>query len=431
MFILRLLLIGIIVYLPNAQLFNVEFTVKGLNIINAMFLLALLTMLAMGLKAKTPPPLKGVFGFFFAMLLYAFLVGVLQDASQIAEDLTVLKNSVFYMLLFFLFYHAARDLRTVRLLFVTLLVVTMLSALQGLEQALAYGLTTFNEARRVSAPFGWEPANANRAAIYFSIFLPLFAAAALFWKSRPKLRLLAAGCFAFGTFIVFYTYSRQAYAILAFLALMLALRRSKWIVLAMVVVVLNYQVWAPETVVARMESTVQKDEWEAARSGERFDESTASRFLLWSGAAEMMLDRPWGSGLNHFKREIGAYVPSYSNMDAHNYYVLIAAEAGPLGLLATGALILGLLRLARRVREADTSDVSRVIGEGYQMAVVAVILGSLYGSRFLDHDVMGNFWVLTALVARYLTLKQEGAALPAAQPARSARAALRRPMPAA
>lgn len=415
---LRLLLAAIIVYLPNQQLFRVEFAVKGLNIINMMFLLAVMLVWALKTRAPTPAPLKGTFYFFFAVLVWAFLVGVASDASEWVNDLTVLKNSIFYMLLFFLFYHAACDMKTVRFLVAVILFVTFFASVQGLRQALDYGITVYNETRRVSAPFGWSYTNANRAAIFFVIFLPLFGSIAFFYKSRPLVRLVAAGCLALGAFVVFFTYSRQAYFILALLAFLLAARKSLLVAAMIVVAVLTFESWAPESAVARVQMTAQ-DPYEppSASSGSdpdaeaAYDESTESRLVIWEGAAQMISERPWGIGLNHFKREIGTHVPRYRNMDAHNFYVLITAEAGLLGPVATLALILGLLRLGRRVEKLDAGDESKLLGVGFTMSVVAVILGNVYGSRFLDGDVMGNFWILAGLVARYHSLvKEEGRA---------------------
>lgn len=433
MLLLRLLLIAIIVYLPNHQQFGFEFTVKGLNVINMLFLMALLFTLALGVRAKTPAPLKRELLFFFGMLCWAFLVGVMRDASQWVDDLTVLKNGIFYMSLFFLFYHAVQDLKTVRQLFFVIMLVTFLASVMGLRQAMEYGLTVYNESQRVSAPFGWEVSNANRSAIFFAIFLPLFATIALFWKSRPMLRLVALGCFGLGAFVVFFTYSRQAYVILALLVMMLALRRNLIVSVLIGVAVLNYQVWAPDTAVTRLQMTAQGAGGDSGYvEPTQYDESTMSRIVLWKGAAEMLAERPWGNGLNHFKTEIGNYIPQYAGKDAHNFYVLITAEAGPLGALATLLLIVGLLRLGKRVRTVDDSDMSRVLGIGYTMSVFAVILGNVYGSRFLDHDVMGNFWILTALMARYHSLVRESAAAAVTPAVATARQVpgLRRPIPA-
>lgn len=408
--VLRLLLAALIIYVPNQALFKIEFTIKGLNVINVMFLLCLLLMMVLKVRARTPVPLKGVFYFFFAMLVWGFLAGVAQDSSEWVNDLTMLKNSIFYMLLYFLFYHAVQDQRTMRFLLATVLFVTFVASVQGLRQALDYGIAVYNETRRVSAPFGWSYTNANRSAVFFVIFIPLFGSIALFYRSKPLYRLVALGCVALGAFVVFFTYSRQAYFILAVIALLLALRRSLFVTALIVVALLTFESWAPESAVARIKMTSQSEESGAVPSADgeqQYDESTESRFLIWEGAAQLIAERPWGVGLNHFKREIGAYAPTFRNMDAHNFYVLITTEAGLIGPVATLALLFGLYRLARRIKRLDQTDESQALGTGFMMSVLAVAMGNIYGSRFLDGDVMGNFWILAGLSARYYTLSLE------------------------
>lgn len=129
--------------------------------------------------------------------------------------------------------------------------------------------------------------------------------------------------------------------------------------------------------------------------------------MLWEGAGQLILSRPWGIGFNHFKREIGPYVPAFlAGKDAHNFFVLITTEAGVIAPFAMLWLLASLALLARRVLRIDDSDESRVLGTSLLMAIPAVILGNVYGSRFLDGEVMVNFWVLAALCARYAVLKE-------------------------
>ena len=178
----------------------------------------------------------------------------------------------------------------------------------------------------------------------------------------------------------------------------------------------------PQAAIERVESTQQGDEFDAAadESG-GYDVSTASRLVIWEGAWQLIQARPWGIGLNHFKREIGQVVPQYKGKDAHNFYVLITTEAGVVAPVVLLLLLIGLYRLGRSVEKLDDSEESKVLGVGFSMTVVAVALGNMYGSRFLDGDVMANFWIFSGIVARYRTLLVEARAV---QPARDDAAAL-------
>lgn len=407
--LLQMLLIGMIIYIPNQTQFPVEFSVNGLNIINVLFLWTWLLLSLRGIRSKEPAPLRGPLIFMFIVLALSFVVGQFYDASMLLEDATALKNMVFFMLLYFLYYRAVQDLATVRLLFAVILFVTFVASVQGLRQALDYGISSYNETRRVSAPFGWGVSNANRAAIFFVIFLPLFGAVGLFYKGHAWVRTVSFACLALGVFVVFFTYSRQSYFILAALALALTFKKNWFIAIVIALVLVNFESWAPETVVARIQSTEQEASTpppEGAGEG-KYDESTESRFVIWTAAGELIAERPWGIGLNHFKREIGRFAPRYAGMDAHNNYVLITTEAGFLGSVALLVLIFSLFRLGLRATKASPAIESRVVGVGFTLSVTAVAMGNIYGSRFFDGDVMGNFWILAALVARHEQLQRQ------------------------
>ena len=105
---------------------------------------------------QTPTPLKGRFLLFFALLLWAYCIGQAYDSSEWVIDLTELKNNLFYMLLFFLFYAAVSDVKTVRILIATLLFISFYAVYLGTRQALDYGIGSYNETRRVAAPFSWS-----------------------------------------------------------------------------------------------------------------------------------------------------------------------------------------------------------------------------------------------------------------------------------
>lgn len=404
------LLAAFLFYLPNQAQLGSSIGVRGLNIANIIFLIILIALFRRKAPSAGPAPMKGALMFFFGVLSWALVVGMASDSTTWVDDITVFKNCVFYVLLYFLFFHAVRDLKTIRLLFLTILFVTFTSAVLGFRQALDYGIGAFNETRRVAAPFGWGYFAANRSAIFFCISFPILLSAGLMLKSHKWLRLASLFTAALVVFVVFHTYSRQAYAILAVVALLLTLRRNLLLAGVIVAALLSYEVWVPESVVERIQMTKAEPEVKPTSPGEeeqQYDVSTESRFTLWEGAGELILSRPWGIGFNHFKREIGAHVPAYlAGKDAHNFFVLITTEAGVVAPFAMIALLAGFAMLAWRALRQDDSEESRVLGTSLMMTIPVVILGNVYGSRFLDGEVMVNFWVLAALCAKYAVLKE-------------------------
>jgi hypothetical protein len=163
--------------------------------------------------------------------------------------------------------------------------------------------------------------------------------------------------------------------------------------------------------------------------------------VIYSSFRDLLIiqDNPWGIGLNRFKQEIKNYTPYKQGKDAHNQYVLIATEAGVQGLLAYLLLLQGMYSmgrsLARSVQNEEEKILGRVckltmdprhssirlfrkaasellckhaLGVGYISAFISMVLGGMYGSPLFFGEIMGNFWALTALVARYQSLVAEG-----------------------
>jgi O-Antigen ligase len=396
----NILLAIIIVYLPYQLHFPIVFDLKGINFINLLFFFALLPVLMRKEKSQTPTPIKWNFFALFGLLFMAFLVAQARDGSRFADDLTTLKAYIFYPLFYFLYFAAVRDVKTIRFLMLTMLFVTAVISLQTMRQGIDYGFGEYSHSKRAAGPFGKDFRGSNAAAAYFVIFVPLFVAAFLQYRLKLYERVIVAGAIFLGVFATFVTYSRQAYIILSAVFFLHAMRRSIVIAILIVLFVSSYEVWAPATVITRIQMTEMTDE-----SGEKVvDESTASRFLLWEGGMQMLGDNPLGVGLAHFPVEIGKYVPEYSNFDPHNGFVLITAEAGFLAVPILLFLFGGLFALGWRLSRFKKIEDARFLGGAYMVAVVGVIASNLFGSRLFNGEIMGNFWILSALVARYLMI---------------------------
>ncbi|MBW4049170.1 MAG: hypothetical protein HIU89_14955 [Proteobacteria bacterium] len=404
---LRLLLLFTVFYIPNQAHFP-DFHIAGVNITNVLMALIFILVLRNRDKAPTPAPLKKSFGFFFLVLFWGFVVGRAHGGTRLFADLQDLKNSVLYMLLFFLAYHAVRDRNTMRLLLLAILFTTFIDIYLGLRQAQDYGFD-FNVSRRVAAPFSWDPADANRSSAYYTLYLTLMAVVALYGRNIARsLRWGLLLIVAFGIFVDFFTYSRQSYGILAVLALLLAFRRHIALGLVVVAALLAYKAWLPDPVVARIDSAVavQTMPGVVARgtSTQQLAKASDQRFLIWSAAGKLIEGAPWGIGLNHFTRDIGRYAPAAAFQDANNYYVLCATEDGVLAPVAMLVLLWGLYRLGRSVRKLDDSPESQVYGLGLELCTLVIVLVNLYGSRFVDGNLMSNFWIFAGFTARYRSI---------------------------
>ena len=391
-----------IVYLPYEAHYAWVLDVKGLNALNVIYVVLLVVIFMRKERAPAPTPLKPHLLFFFAALAIAFVIGESYDSSTMGDDLTVLKNMILYGSLYFLYYHGARDERAIRVMYGAILLTLFLISLQGVRQALDYGIANFNPNRRITGPFANGTVfGANMAAGYFIMMLPVALVTLIMARKHPFWRLGSALCIGLGSFATFYTYSRQAYFALAALFLLIGVRRSAVFAIVLLILGASYDQWLPASVLQRIDMTEQvTDNGEA-----KLDGSTESRFLLWQGGMALFAERPWGIGLGQWKRNIGGHVPAaYKGFDAHNGFVLTMTECGVLGIAAFLILLGGMWRLARRIEKLP-DDESRLYGSALGMAVIGVVCANLFGSRISNGEVMANFWALAGVCARHYMMK--------------------------
>jgi O-antigen ligase len=124
----------------------------------------------------------------------------------------------------------------------------------------------------------------------------------------------------------------------------------------------------------------------------------------------MLKEHPLGVGLFRFRDNIGNY-SKYKHIDAHNFYVLTAAEMGPQGLVCLIILLVGMVRLGGFLRRnAPKDDPERTaLALGFSVMTICVMLGNIYGSPFLEGAIMGPYWAMAGLLERYMQFKpQEG-----------------------
>lgn len=415
---LRLMLALTIVLTPNLLYFPPNAGIPGLNPANLLMILLLLT-LVFAHPRIAPTETRGVLTApllcWFATLVIAFIVARATTSMSLLDDLVHLKNIVFYPLLYFVYRHCRQDLKVTRQLIYLTMAVAVAAGIDAAIDGLSFDITRYSDAQRTAGPFG-DKNSANRAGVFYAMFLPLLFAMAIFQRDNARWRLAAiAGCVIL-VFAIMVTFSRQSYLI-ALVALALLLVR-RHLILAVLIVMLAIPAAAllPEAVVERVVATEQYDTVGDAQ----LDDSTESRFSIWAGAWKMWKAHPGGVGLRRFQAYIGEYSEHHAR-DAHSIYVLTLAESGPLGVAALLWLLWRLLRLALAVRQSGGEpDVeAKALGIGFTVAILAMALGNVYGTPFLDGLVMGNFWILCGLLEHYTYLKRHSAVAVEATPTMS------------
>lgn len=392
---MRLLFAIPIVLLPNTAHLPANVAVAG-------SLAALVIALLLGQRdpphlarpGYLTPPMTGL----FLVMLVGYAIAQWNDVSSAGRDLRDAKVAALYPLFYIAYRRSGLDVKATRQLIVLVMIVAAVAGIEAVGQGLKFNLAEYASSQRATGPFGDINA-ANRAGVFFAMFLPMFVASAMQPNHRKFVRWLAVAGGAILATAILFTFSRQSYliAVLGILLLLLLRRSTLLVALAVLLIAISASV-LPDSVIQRMQDTRQVD----ATGAVVFDDSTTSRFEIWKGALGMFADHPGGVGLGRFPEYIGNY-SNHPNRDAHNGFLLMLAECGALGLAMMLWLFWRTWRLARRLRRSAGSEQpeARALALGFTVTVISMALGNVYGSPFLDGLVMYNFWILCGLIERY------------------------------
>lgn len=286
----------------------------------------------------------------------------------------------------------------------------LLVALHAVREGFDYG-----PLKRIPGLLG-QP---NETAAFLAIYAPLALGVGLgLLRGLPRLAVLGGVPLA-GWALVF-TESRGAF--LAYpLTIVLALALTRHKTLAGVAAATVLLVWIfpdalPERVATRFESTVLDDVSDVPFE-DTLEASAAHRVTNWKAALAAMASQPLGLGFGAFKDRIGAYggVPG---LDAHNLFLLVGAEFGPLGVVIVATLFATMLTGAWKARRAP-EPFTRTLGSAVFATVAGAVVVNLFGSRLMQDQPSTYLWVLTAITARAAGLHASTARAPVPGAARA------------
>jgi putative inorganic carbon (hco3(-)) transporter len=239
------------------------------------------------------------------------------------------------------------------------------------------------EGNRLNGIGGPDFHDSNGLSIHLCALLPfvlvVFRQKGVFYKVLSFL----AGGYTVNAIILCRTRSvAVAGASVAALSVFYAPRRHRWRIMAVLCLGLVGVAYLSDASYWERVSTI-------VSTGAQRDASISGRLTLWAGAYQMVKDHPLGVGVGHFEDQISRYVhdPNLERRDAHNSYLVCAAETGIPGLLAylatLGIAWVSLGRSARLVRSrlSDRSFFELMIFANRASILVYAIAG-LFSSRF-------------------------------------------------
>jgi O-Antigen ligase len=408
----------LIAYLPYNTRFPVNLGSSSLNLTNILVLMGIVAMLS------TRRPRRQPFGGLEYVLLAFIGFGVLAIGTTIVghggrglqTDINHFKQWLTPILVFFLARRVIEDREDlVDVLVAILWTSTLVGALTWWE-----GFTNVRGSIDRSR-VGSIMSQANTMAaflVYYSL-----PALALFLRLKHRgARALSLAAFLVMARGMLYCLSRGAYLSLAAGSVVVMLLSSPLLLVAgatSVVVAIAAPEYAPDiipsSVLTRMKMTTKTDETDPDASTDHLDTSSEHRLMLWNAGLAMMRAHPLaGVGLFRYGEVIDKYALDREEndpFDAHEAYIKVGAEMGIPALLTMLLLLawIGCASWTLYFRRTDLLD--RSLALGMMGSLVGLMVSCLFGSRFVDDNLMSQFWVLVGSmrVLRYLPERVEPA----------------------
>ena len=395
-------------YMPLSKIIVVPIA-PGINGTNLFILLLIISWRFNAHKNRLPligefPYIKIVkwFGIVscFSVVTLIFTDGGL---SYLLEDvLEEYKGWVDQFIIFFLFLALIRDGAMAKRIVVYLMLGFLIVLLMGIQETLDKGGLSSIEKSRVLGP-QLQPNDFGAFLVYN---IAPFIGISIIYMSKFRIWALLPMYAVFAKVLIT-TFSRAAYIGFALAAIMAAYIRGKtfFVVVGLIgmIVIFSFPQLIPQSIQARFAHTTG-----TGIHSQKVDKSSGNRFVLWNAAIEMSIESPiLGKGFNGFPLLKSSYTERYvKESDTHNMYLFISSQMG------IPALILFLLILYRHytmsaflARFSDDRFV-RAIGIGGVAMVAGVAAINMFGSRMVNIEVCGYFWIYLA-VLMHLTYEFE------------------------
>lgn len=419
-------LLALVAYVPFNKVLPGDFggVLTAFNLTNILMIIAIAGYVLKALAERQPLFERNALNlpvFLFCVLGGVSLIhGALAGYGEAYTSLFIipLKRWLTPILLFYVVYNAVRDKRTVQRVLVVMLMVVTIAALMAIKDYIDVGNYSSLEKSRI----GGICQQPNMLGAFFSYYMFFFASFWLMnWKNGRYWLLLIPFALCFRGIQV--TFSRGAYLAFAAGACMLTFFRSKllWGILVIVSIVVVTNPWLlPQGIAYRFQSTVKEhrvvDVYDTTLVNS-LDASSYNRLQIWKGAVKMIASKPvTGVGYGAFPYLIGYFAPGHTYRDAHNSYLIIAAEMGVPTLLVF-LWILGIVFWKTRWLYRHAQDrYFKALALGWLGGLGGLLVANMFGSRLHSEEISSYFWILCGLILRAIALERQAAraALPAA-----------------
>ncbi|MBI4387597.1 MAG: O-antigen ligase family protein [Candidatus Omnitrophica bacterium] len=404
----------LVAYLPFSKELAGDFggLATAFNFTNILMGFVMLVWLSGRFSAGEPLWLSSRLNVPIYLFLFAGLISIARGSyfeyGHISHAIINYKRWITPIFMYFLVLNTVKDRDTIKNITTIIIIVTTIAALMAIYDYIDLGNVSSLDKSRI----GGIADQPNMLAAFFNyyMFLP-FGFFLLNMKNKKYWLLLIPFFICFRGIMV--TFSRGGYIAFAAAFIAIAFFKSRsFFVLTLIIAGALYMnpLLIPGGVRYRMGQTVEKPVSygnEATDFEGTLDSSARARVEVWKGAVRMIQDHPFfGVGYDLFQPMITYYWIGERPIDAHNTYLIIAAEMGIPALMIFLWIIWRTFRETLYLYKRTQNPFSKALALGFLGGLFGLLASNLFGSRLDSQEVSSYFWILAALVVRLKILDE-------------------------
>lgn len=321
------------------------------------------------------------------------------------ETVFSMKRWLTPMALYFIVYNTLRTLKLNYGAFVSLCITGGTVGLIGIKKFyMDFGPRSSIERMRLDVVSGTNHLGFIMSAAIFLLLAVLYS----YRKDRRFWVLIVPILACLQTMRLTFSRGAQIGLVAGLMCFVLPLSRRLFLVLTfLLILVARDPSIIPQRISGRMSHTFEHNEGPLT---ERLDKSSAQRLFIWGGGMRLSADYPLlGTGYGTFPYHIGRYAPMQAGRDAHNTYLIVAAEMGLPALVLFLWFFFGGAVFAWRVYWMSAHEpLIRMMALGYLGFWGANMAGNMFGTRFDSTETSAQFFIYTAVIMGcYEMLKAE------------------------
>lgn len=346
---------------------------------------------------------------FMGLGLISVIRGVYYGSGYLHYAFIEYKRWITPIFLYFLVLNTVKDREMIKNIIIIMCIVITIVGLMAIYEYLDLGNVGSLEKARI----GGIADQPNMLAAFFNYYMFLPFGFLLMNLKRFKYWLLLipfAICFR-GIMV---TFSRGGYLSFAFALYGITFLKNKFLFLLVLfatwLVILN-PVLMPAGIHYRLGQTIHHRITHVEsldRVEDSIDGSSRSRIEVWKGGLAMVKDHPmWGVGYGLFAHMIRYYWSGGTEIDAHNTYLMIAAEMGIPTLMVFLWIVMLVLWHTRYLYQTTKDSFAKATALGFLGGIFGLLMSNMFGSRLDSQEISSYFWILAAIVIRLKILDQK------------------------